>query len=126
MRTEPPGNDASQSSSSSAHGDALASISMHREGTSATIKLIGEFDLYARGLLANEVRALLDEARVERINLDASELRFMDSSGLATLLAFRAAAAATEVGFRIIAASPQFTRLVDLAGLTSVLSTSPR
>jgi anti-anti-sigma factor len=84
------------------------------------VKVSGEVDISNADQLAETVSAITS-SRPERIVFDLNDLRFMDSAGIAVLLG--AAAKVSSVGVRN--PSPAVRRVVELTGLTDVLSIEP-
>lgn len=108
MLAEPPGNGAELTQH--VDGDALVSIVVERDRSVGRIKLAGDFDLAARRHLADEIKRLFEGERVECIDVDASEVRFIDSAGLNALVAFRAVALGLGIRFQMVGAPPQVRR----------------
>lgn len=103
-------------------GDGRASVSVEQwaEGTSRAVKIAGELDLSS----VDAVRPALEEAAASlpsSLVFDLSELRFIDSSGLALLLV-----AAREVGaVRMRNPTPAVWRVIEVTGLNDVLPLEP-
>jgi anti-sigma B factor antagonist len=101
-------------------GRVVLSISSRRSGSRAVIEIDGELDMQGTAPLKAELQKVLANA-VDLVEIDASRVRFVDSAGLTALLAVQADATNAGMGFRVAAASDQFTRVVNLAGLDDVL-----
>jgi anti-anti-sigma factor len=84
------------------------------------VKVSGEVDISNADELAATVSAITSRGP-EKIVFDLNGLRFMDSAGIAVLLG--AAAKVNKVGVRN--PSPAVRRVVELTGLTDVLSIEP-
>jgi anti-sigma B factor antagonist len=84
------------------------------------IVVSGELDMSNAGKLEAAVESLVAQ-QPERLVFDLSGLRFMDSAGIAVLLAAANKVAAIELR----APSPAVRRVVELTGLTRVLSVVP-
>lgn len=96
--------------------EGLASISRSAgEGGSIVLAVRGELDVSSAADVRPAVAAALAESPA-RIVFDLSELRFMDSSGLALLLV-----AAKSVPVRLRHPGAAIVRLVELTGLSGVL-----
>jgi anti-anti-sigma factor len=94
----------------------LASISRSAgQDGSIVLAVRGELDVSSAADVRPEVTAAVAESPA-RIVFDLSELRFMDSSGLAILLV-----AAKSVPVRLRNPTPAIVRLVELTGLSGVL-----
>jgi anti-anti-sigma factor len=104
-------------------GDAgpLATCETHIDSSGTpTLKLIGELDIGSIGPIRTAIETIVAE-RPERVVIDLSELRFMDSSGLSLLLT--AADRVTEVELREPSAT--IRKVIDLTGLSSVFTVTP-
>lgn len=95
-------------------------VTSRREGSRGIVALGGELDMDGADQVTGEVRALLEDG-VERLQIDGVALDFVDSAGLRTLLSLQAEVSAAGVAFEV-AASPHLTRLLELTGLTDILS----
>jgi anti-anti-sigma factor len=94
-------------------------VGVHRDGD-ATIVLAGEFDLHGTEAFARAVdEALVDGPEV--LEVDARGVRFMDSSGLKSLLEARTSAAAAGSDLAVRHASDAVRRVIVLAGLDTLL-----
>ncbi len=86
-------------------------------GGAPVLVVSGELDTSNAALLGAEVTALA-EAGSEKIVFDLSRLRFMDSAGIAVLLA-----AASQAGEVVVSRpSPAVQRILEVTGLGSVIS----
>jgi len=89
----------------------------------AVVVVSGELDLGSAGLLWPWLEAAFVSADVEVVVLDATDLEFIDSSGLRVLL--KAARFAQREGdgtaFRVVAPHPVVQRLLDLSGARRAL-----
>jgi len=103
----------------------VLSISSRRDGDAVVITLVGELDLHGAGLLDAEARRLLDGAggvgAVGHLEIDASDLEFVDSSGLRSVMLIRSETEARGATFRMSSVSPAVGRVIEIAGLTDIL-----
>ena len=83
------------------------------------IALSGELDLRAVGELETAIAAAGDGARV---CLDLSELQFIDSSGLATVVRGHQALAATDGRLVVVCVAGAVHRTFETTGLTALLT----
>ncbi len=89
------------------------------DGGERVIRLVGELDIQSTPELE---RALLRARPAgQRVVLDLSELKFMDSTGLRVLLAAREAAEQGRWEIRLRAVPPNIRRLFDITGLHEAL-----
>jgi anti-sigma B factor antagonist len=85
------------------------------DGATVVVRLSGDLDIAG----APEARAVVEQALAQgpqRLTFDVSELRFMDSSGIAVLVA----AAQNVDSVTLRDPSPVIERLLKLAGLAEV------
>ena len=94
--------------------------SIEDDGRTARLSLVGELDLNAADTMTAEVDHL-SELGVDTVLVDASELTFLDSSGLRALLTGRERLHAKGGQFRVVNASPAIARLLDMTGTRSML-----
>jgi anti-sigma B factor antagonist len=87
---------------------------------SVQLRLVGEADISTVPVLRSAIDGALRSAP-ERLLLDVGELSFIDSSGLAELLA-----AAHSIGTVVLRDPPAIVRrIVTMSGLDSILRMSP-
>ena len=93
-------------------------LQIKREDASSThtLRLSGELDLTSAGLLETSIaESCADGAR--RVVIDMSELRFMDSTGLRSLLVSQEVCTVNDCDFSISSLTPQVKRLLELSGM---------
>ena len=93
-----------------------------RDQADVTVFLVGHLDVSSGRRLRDRVEDVL-ATRPGSITIDASDLTFVDSSGLAALLSARHAVM-TEAGvaFRIVDPSPALQRVAGVTGFEKLLS----
>ena len=84
----------------------------------------GELDISTAPQLQQFVERLWEEG-VDRIFLDLSRLRFIDSRGLGVLVELGRAAERTARELRIGGASPSVSRLFEISGVQHILRVEP-
>ena len=90
-------------------------------GQTTRVALIGELDGPDARHVEAELLALAREPGVERLQLDLTELTFIDSGGLALLIKLERAAQREGFAFAVVALSGQVRSRLDRAGLLSLL-----
>ena len=95
-------------------------VTSRRTGPRVVVVLVGELDMAGAGAVVREVRHHL-AGGVEVLEIDGVGLDFVDSVGLRSLLSMQTEAGAKGVTYGV-AASPHLTRLLQLTGLTDVLT----
>jgi anti-sigma B factor antagonist len=92
------------------------------ESTPAATTLVvsGELDTPGAERLLARLDRLLDQGH-RSVVLDLSAVPFCDSSGISALVRGHARASAAAGRLRVSAASPQLTRVLELAGLARML-----
>jgi anti-sigma B factor antagonist len=95
--------------------DGELSLSSERGGHKATVTVTGELDLATAPALADELRGLLDDGMC-RLTVDLSEMTFIDSTGLATLVG--ALRTAREGGGDIVLHAPRecVRKVLEISG----------
>ena len=85
-------------------------------GTTTTLRVAGELDLFT----APELNAALEDVR-EDVVLDLAEVTFVDSTGLAVLIAQRRATRARGILLRVRRPRPNVLRAFEVAGFGPAL-----
>ncbi len=92
-------------------------------GETSTVELVGELDYYTAISVNRAFEDVLDRVPPPAlVRVDLGELQFMDSSGLAILLAARRRAAELGCVFTVMSTSPTVARLFELKGLVGLLT----
>ena len=84
------------------------------------VYLAGELDMSAKGHLAHATQWHRDG--VPRIVIDMTELVFMDSTGLADIVAIQRAEQKRGGGLSVRGAQPQVRRVFEITGLNTLLA----
>ena len=87
----------------------------------SVLKCTGCLTCETSEILRSQVKKLLPEHK--NIELDLTDLHFIDSSGLGTLLSTYVSARTAGCEFRLVNPSPSVTSLLKLTHLASVLET---
>ena len=98
-------------------------LTVHHHDEVATLSLRGELDLHAADQVRAVAAGLLNEG-VRRIEIDAGELTFVDSSGIKALPDVRHDAGERDVEVAVVAASERLRWVAQLTGLDGLLPTS--
>ena len=98
----------------------VLAISARRDGERVVITLVGELDYHGADRLGVVLRNALI-APVDSVEVDASGLTFVDSSGLRSIVLARATTHDIGATFRVGAASLVVKRVIEVAGLAGVL-----
>jgi anti-sigma B factor antagonist len=94
---------------------------LHHEPPATRVEVVGELDAASAPALRDTVRKTLEPAP-ERLVVDLGGVTFMDSMGLAAVLAAARAAAAEGVGFGVLSPPGSEARLlIELAGVQGPL-----
>jgi anti-sigma B factor antagonist len=109
--------------------EALASDAQYRcdvsfLGEHAVIAVMGELDLASAPELLREVQGTL-ALPLNAVAVDLSEVSFMDSSGIHTLLVAKSSAEERGIDFCIVSPSRQGRYVIDVAGLTAHFGLDP-
>jgi anti-anti-sigma factor len=96
-------------------------IDQRDEGGAAVIALTGELDAHSSRGLAECIDALAQAERREVV-IDLADVGFVDSSGLRVLIRAQREFGDAGGSFLLRGASPAFTRLVEITGLTDLFA----
>ena len=94
-------------------------IDTTRDDDGSVISVGGDIDLYSSPRLRETIFAEIDRA-VARLALDLSQVHYMDSSGVATLVEGLQRAKKAGVGFKLVAPSPKVMQVLEMTRLDSV------
>lgn len=102
-------------------GGVLA-VEVRSEGPQAALVLRGELDMAGVALVTARVAAALARPDVTAVDLDLAAVTFLDSAGLNCLMKAQAEAAEAGIRLQVVAASHGVRRVVELAGVTDLVS----
>jgi anti-anti-sigma factor len=94
----------------------------HRRDAAVEVVATGELDMAAAFKLESGVDPLLEDEAVDSVELDLSDVGFVDSAGLGALLSLRDRAQDRGVTLGIARASDPVRRLLELTGLGDALT----
>jgi len=92
-------------------------LSMSIDDGSATLRVAGEVDAHNCDQMGAALDAAADETPLRRLVVDASELEFIDSSGISALLALRERVADGGGHFELRDPTPAVRRVIEITGL---------
>lgn len=103
--------------------DGMLTLRVSIDGQGQTLALVGELDMANAATLANELETLEANTEAELITIDMRELEFIDSTGIAVLVAaYRRANAEGESRLRFIRSkAPGVQRVMNVTGLEKEL-----
>jgi anti-sigma B factor antagonist len=103
--------------------DGMLTLRISIDAATQTLALVGELDMANAATLASELENLEATAGTEPITIDMSELEFIDSTGIAVLVAaYRRANGGGESRLRFIRSrATGVQRVMDVTGLEKEL-----
>jgi anti-anti-sigma factor len=105
------------------HPQALR-VDVHAEREVVRVAPAGELDIATAGVLAAELHELRDSG-FDCIVLDLRRLTFMDSSGIALIVAEHRCARSNGHDFTLISGPPAIQRVLELCGVATLLRLEP-
>ena len=99
-------------------------IDVHPERMVVRVAPAGELDVSSSSLLADQLAELRDSG-FDRIVLDLRGLTFMDSTGIALILAEDRSARDNGHSFSLIGGSPAIQRVLEICGVARLLRFEP-
>jgi len=96
------------------------SVATDRSGGVAVVTVTGDLDLATGPRLDEEIRAAVKDAT--EVVVDLSEVRFLDSAGIASLVRGRKAAEARGVAYRVDGAAGMVRQVLELTGILGHLA----
>ncbi|HKD96675.1 MAG TPA: STAS domain-containing protein [Micromonosporaceae bacterium] len=97
-------------------------VSTRRAAGEAVVAVTGEIDLASGGQVDREIVEAIDGEGTVSVVVDLSEVRFMDSSGIAVLIRGRRRADEHGVSYRITGANGMVRQVLELTGILAHLS----
>jgi anti-anti-sigma factor len=98
------------------------SVSTTWQEPDATVSLAGELDLGSRDRVEQAIGAAVHATGTRSVLVDLSDLQFIDSSGIGTLLKGRRQADVAGVAYRVSAATGIVRQVLSLTGVLEHLS----
>jgi anti-sigma B factor antagonist len=92
-------------------------VDIKRDGETSVIAVSGELDLWTAADLSDAAVSALSEEGCHRLALDLSGLRFIDSSGINTLIEIREATRKAHAALQISRPSPRVTEVLRLTAV---------
>lgn len=86
-----------------------------------TLRVRGELDFHTAVRLRATITALLNKGGINTIALDASDVTFLDSAGVGTLVVAGRISGAVGVQLQVTTASPIVARVLNVTGVADVL-----
>src|SRR5262245_34494967 len=96
-------------------------MSVDRGPEVVVMRLAGELDAETSPALRDELVRLIDGS-VPRLDLDLSELRFVDSVGLSVLVSGHHRAKSHDVPYRLVNVAPACRRILEITRLDEILT----
>ena len=87
-----------------------------------TASIVGEIDHHGAFSIRDELDDIFLSARPKTIELDLSEVDFMDSSGLGVIMGRKTTADKIGADFKLINPTVRVARIIELAGLGKVVT----
>lgn len=88
------------------------------------VVLVGEVDLAARGALDEALTDVCSTPSAP-VDIDLSQVSFIDSTGVAALVAAQRISEAHDGSLRLVGPQPQVRRLLELTGVDTFIEISP-
>ena len=99
-----------------------ARVISEEKGDTLYVSVVGEIDHHGASFIREELDEVFLTARPKIIELDLSNIDFMDSSGLGVIMGRKATADKLGAEFRIINPASRIARIIELAGLGKVVT----
>ena len=98
-----------------------ACVTSNINGETLQTAIVGEIDHHGAFALRDELDDAMIAARAKFIELDLSEVDFMDSSGLGVIMGRKSTADRLGAEFKIVNPTARVARIIELAGLGKVV-----
>ncbi len=104
----------------------MEKVKFTERGTELTAALSGELDHYLAASVREKIDVQISKTRPSRFVLDVSGVSFMDSSGLGLIMGRYTLCRALGTDFILSGADARIKKILDMAGLLSVISTGDK
>lgn len=94
-------------------------VSQHRDGDQVTIAVAGELDMHTAPDLDDALTEVIDGG-AQRVVVDMTDLAFLDSTGLSTILAGHQRISARGGALALDGPSQYIIKMLDITGLDKV------
>ncbi len=88
------------------------------------LAVAGEIDIATVDPLADAMSGIIRDRRPVRLDVDFAEVTFLDSSGVAALVAAWRAASADRIDFAVVNCGPNVLRVLEITGMVQMLTPS--
>jgi anti-sigma B factor antagonist len=102
-----------------------APVSTNRSGSLVTVVLTGEIDVATSAAVEAAVAGSVAAEGVTAVEVDLSDVDFLDSSGISALLMGRRNAEERQLAFRVMGARGVTRRVLEMTGVWAHLSGDP-
>jgi anti-sigma B factor antagonist len=89
------------------------------------LAVAGEIDIGTVDPLADAMAGIIRDQRPQRLVVDFAQVTFVDSSGVAALLAAWRAASASQIDFAVVNCGPNVLRTLEITGTVQALTAGP-
>jgi anti-sigma B factor antagonist len=88
------------------------------------LAVAGEIDIATVDQLTDVLTEIIRNRRPARLDVDFAEVTFLDSSGVAALVAAWRSASADRIGFAVVNCDPNVLRVLEITGMMQALTAS--
>jgi anti-sigma B factor antagonist len=99
-------------------------VSNERHESATVVRLRGDFDLHTASQVRSKVEGLVEEAGHE-VFIDLSEVDFLDSSGLGTLVGLQKRANRSHASLALCGLPKQLEKIIDVTHLRDAFTILP-
>jgi anti-sigma B factor antagonist len=99
-------------------------VSNERHGNATVVRLQGDFDLHAAAQVRTKLEGLVEETGHE-VFIDLTEVDFLDSSGLGTLVGLQKRANRSHARLALCGLPKQLERIIDVTHLRDAFTILP-
>jgi anti-sigma B factor antagonist len=100
-------------------------INIKRDGANSVVYVTGEIDLYTSPKLREAILDLFGKRQQDRVVLDLSDVPYIDSSGIASLVEGLQAAKAKQARFILVGLNEGPRHVLELTKLLNVFEIAP-
>lgn len=99
-------------------------VNTERNGSSTVVRLEGDFDLHSAAQVRSQVEGLVEEPGHE-VYIDLTQVDFLDSSGLGTLVGLQKRANRSQASLALCGLPRQLEKIIDVTHLRDAFTILP-
>ncbi|WP_139491918.1 anti-sigma factor antagonist [Brevibacillus dissolubilis] len=100
-------------------------IRMESQSEQSVLYLQGELDAFTAPKLSEQLTPLVQQPSINQVIVDMSNVSYMDSTGIGTIVGALKTAKRSNCDLRIVNVTPRIERLFRITGLSEIIPVEP-